>query len=80
MTTAHGAETGIVDSWDEALSRMRADGFSIVDSIKVTKSVLGVSLADAKRIVHDSSAWRDQRDSADRFHDSIEAVAASEFD
>jgi ribosomal protein L7/L12 len=37
---------------DSILAQLRAEGFSPIDSIKVTRAVLHVSLGEAKRIVH----------------------------
>jgi ribosomal protein L7/L12 len=70
------ARTAVEDrDWDAVLARLRADGFSPVDSIKVTRAVLQVSLAEAKRLVHESPAWTDQREAWDELHDA--AVLAS---
>ena len=62
--------------WDQALAELRAEGFSPVDAIKITRVVRRVTLAEAKRIVHESSAWADARDSFDDLHEV--AVAAVE--
>jgi hypothetical protein len=62
--------------WDHVLAQLRADGFSPVEAIKITRVVRQVSLADAKRIVHESSAWADARDSFEDLHDV--ALAAIE--
>ena len=73
------ARTAVEDrDWDAVLARLRADGFSPVDSIKVTRAVLQVSLAEAKRLVHQSPAWTDQHDAWDEFQDAA-VVAASEL-
>jgi hypothetical protein len=55
--------------WDHVLAQLRADGFSPVEAIKITRVVRQVSLADAKRIVHESSAWADAREQFDALHD-----------
>ena len=57
--------------WDAVLARLRTDGFSPVESIKVTRAVLGVSLGEAKRIVHGSAAWADARGSFEELQDSV---------
>ncbi|QQS24209.1 MAG: hypothetical protein IPM43_12450 [Actinomycetota bacterium] len=63
------------DDWNAVLSQLRADGFSPVDSIKVTRAVLHVSLGEAKAIVHDSPVWADARSAFDDVHDAAEAAA-----
>lgn len=62
--------------WDTVLERLRAEGFSQAQSIKATVERLGVSLAEAKRIVHLSPAWEDMRLANERLHRSL-AEAAS---
>jgi len=56
--------------WDHVLAQLRADGFSPIEAIKITRVVRQVSLAEAKRIVHQSSAWADARDSFEELHDA----------
>ena len=65
--------TASPDDWERALAQLRADGFSPVESIKVTRAVLQVSLGEAKRIVHESQAWADRRAEFEQIHE----VAAS---
>jgi len=62
--------------WDHVLAQLRADGFSPVEAIKITRVVRQVTLAEAKRIVHESSAWADARDAFDDLQDV--ALAAAE--
>lgn len=52
---AHG------DRWDEILATLRAEGYSKVDSIKATVELLRLPLAEAKRVVHDSTTWSDAK-------------------
>ena len=61
--------------WEDVLAQLRAEGFSPVESIKVTRAVLRVSLGDAKAIVHDSVAWADLRPGFDTLHDIAETAA-----
>jgi ribosomal protein L7/L12 len=63
--------------WKQVLVQLRADGFSPIDSIKITRAVLQKSLAEAKQIVHFSGAWIDPRDDFDRLHHEVVDVAAS---
>jgi hypothetical protein len=44
---------------DAALRELRSDGASIIECIKSTKSALGCDPAEAKRLIHDSTAWAD---------------------
>ena len=61
--------------WSRVLVQLRADGFSPIESIKVTRAVLNISLGEAKRIVHDSDAWATARPSFESLHDIAEAAA-----
>jgi hypothetical protein len=73
-----GSSHAVVDNnWDAVLARLRADGFSPVESIKVTRAVLDVSLGEAKRIVHESAAWADARASFEELQDSVLSDARS---
>ena len=63
------------EEWDEVLRQLRADGFSPIESIKVTRAVLHISLGEAKRIVHDSDAWSDSRATFDIVHKAAADVA-----
>lgn len=61
--------------WNDTLRRLRRDGFSPVDSIKITRAVLGVELDAAKRVVHASEAWADAREGFDELQDAAEEAA-----
>lgn len=56
---------------EEVLRFLRANGFSVIDSIKATMEVTGASLAAAKKKVHRSEAWRDRRGTHDEFHRTL---------
>jgi len=75
MESSHAAVAE--KDWDAVLARLRADGFSPVESIKVTRAVLDVSLGEAKRIVHESAAWADARASFEELQDSVLSDARS---
>jgi len=64
------------DGWDAVLRQLRADGFSPVESIKVTRAVLHVSLGEAKDIVHRSRAWVDLRGDFEALHEAAETAAS----
>jgi ribosomal protein L7/L12 len=78
MSEARSTSTTTIDrgEWDAVLTRLRADGFSPVESIKVTRAVLQVSLGEAKTIVHESRAWSDRRADFEQLHDAAEAATA----
>lgn len=57
--------------WDAILEALRNEGFSKVDCIRATVEVLRLPLAGAKRIVHESRAWADQREHDDEWHDAL---------
>jgi ribosomal protein L7/L12 len=77
MSQAQGnSHAAVADKdWNAVLARLRADGFSPVESIKVTRAVLEVSLGEAKRIVHESQAWSDARESFEGVQDAAFAAA-----
>lgn len=64
--------------FEELMAALRAEGHSKIDSIAATSTLLRVPLSEAKRLVHFSSAWSDVQEAHERFHDVVEAVAASE--
>lgn len=64
--------------FEDLVAALRAEGHSKVDTISATSKLLRIPLAEAKRLVHFSSAWSDLREPHERFHNIIEAVAASE--
>lgn len=51
---------------------LRAKGCSKVDSISILIELAGVSLAEAKRVVHFSDAWRDVRENDEALHELME--------
>jgi len=61
--------------WDAVLAQLRSDGFSPIESIKVTRAVLQVSLGEAKQIVHNSEAWSDEHDRFEQVHDAADSAA-----
>ena len=63
--------------WDTVLEQLREEGFSQAQSIKATVERLGVSLAEAKRIVHASAAWADVRSENDSFHQALDEAATA---
>ena len=78
MSEAASTSTTTIDrgEWDAVLTQLRADGISPVESIKVTRAVLHVSLGEAKTIVHESPAWADRRADFEQLHDAAEAATA----
>ena len=66
----------LANEWDSTRAQLRAEGFSPIESIKVTRAVLHVSLGEAKRIVQQSRAWQDAREGFDQLHDVAEAAVA----
>lgn len=61
--------------WDIVLERLRTEGFSQAQAIKATVERVGVSLAEAKSIVHLSPVWEDMRPANDRLHQSLDEAA-----
>jgi hypothetical protein len=56
---------------NEVLGRLRQHGLEKIDSIAVLKTATGMSLADAKRVVHFSPAWADRREQDDALGDAL---------
>ena len=77
MSKRHGNPSAALAErdWDEVLAQLRADGFSPIESMKVTRAVLQLSLRDAKALVHESPAWADQRQAWDELQDAAADVA-----
>jgi ribosomal protein L7/L12 len=63
---------------DTALTSLRSQGASILDSIKAVREVQAVSLGDAKQLVAGSPAWDDLREDHNRFIDETLAVFKAE--
>lgn len=57
--------------WDEVLAALRSEGFSKTASIRASVEVLRLPLADAKRLVHGSAAWRDVRSADERWQQEL---------
>jgi ribosomal protein L7/L12 len=55
-----GAETETI------LSRLRASGATIIESLKVIRQIENINLTEAKRIVDSSATWADKRDGNER--------------
>ena len=55
---------------------MRQAGFNKIESIKMLRSLSGLSLAEAKRQVHLSPVWQDRLEADDDFHEQIYEAAA----
>jgi hypothetical protein len=56
---------------DEVLVRLRQRGLNKIDCIVVLREVTGMSLGDAKRVVHLSPAWADRREQDDALHEAL---------
>jgi ribosomal protein L7/L12 len=78
MSQTRGTSKSPVDheEWEHVLAQLRVDGFSPIESIKVTRAVLHVSLGEAKQIVHRSEAWSDSREEFEELHDAAAAAAS----
>ena len=51
------------DSLDASLLLLRQQGATIIESIKAIREVNSIDLREAKRLVDDSQAWKDHRES-----------------
>jgi ribosomal protein L7/L12 len=64
------------ENYDVVLAFLRAEGVTKLDSIKLFCEVAGLSLLDAKRLVHNSDVWTDSFQRDENFHASLlKAVA-----
>ena len=59
-------------SLEKMLASLKAEGASIVDSLKVVRAVEGVELGKAKEIIDKSETWADLRE----VNDHLRSVAA----
>ena len=62
---------GSHDDWEAVLKILRSEGFSKTECIRATVEVRGLSLPDAKRLVHESETWSDVRGSHDQLVDEV---------
>jgi ribosomal protein L7/L12 len=58
-------------STEELIAEMRKFGCSKIESIKLLMGVQGISLGQAKQLVHDSPTWRDRKDSDEQFQEGL---------
>ena len=56
-------------SVEEILVSLRDEGASAMESIKAMRELLGISLGEAKDLVHHSHAWSDLRGLHEAVHD-----------
>ncbi len=61
-------------TFDAALRELRASGASIIECIRATKRVRGCDLAEAKRLIHDSTAWADVVERTDAMQDELAEI------
>lgn len=67
------------ENYDVVLAFLRTEGVNKLDSIKVLCEAVGLSLLDAKRLVHNSDVWKDSFKRDEKFHASLlKAVADSD--
>jgi ribosomal protein L7/L12 len=59
---------------EDVLKFLREAGCHKIDSIKILRRVLNISLGEAKQMVHFSSVWSDVRERDDAFHSSLEEL------
>jgi hypothetical protein len=60
---------------DEALTELRTAGASIIACIIAVRAFRRCEIGEAKKVVHFSPAWTDQREFQDRFHAELEQAA-----
>lgn len=60
---------------EEILRFFRADGASIIESMKLLTRLENIGLGEAKRIVHFSETWADFRAGSEELHERAEKAA-----
>jgi hypothetical protein len=66
---AEGATT------EKLLQAFRSSGVDIIGCMRLLTEINGLSLAEAKKVVHFSEAWADLREEHERFHERLEKAA-----
>jgi hypothetical protein len=61
---------------DQSLAALRAKGVGIIPCISAVKKFRGCDLAEAKEIVHSSSAWADKREEQEQFYRELNEIGA----
>jgi len=62
----------------EVVNFLRRAGLNKIDSIVALHELYGMDLDDAKRLVHESAAWRDRKAADEKLHDEL-ILAADRF-
>jgi hypothetical protein len=65
---------------DEALVELRAAGASIMACIVAVREFRRCDIGEAKKLVHFSPAWADQREFQDHLHAELEQAAQETAD
>ena len=65
---------------DEALAELRGAGASMMACIIAVREFRRCDVGEAKKVVHFSSAWADQREFWDRLHAELEQAAQETTD
>ncbi|WP_257168496.1 hypothetical protein [Bradyrhizobium sp. SRS-191] len=64
---------------DDLVRHLRDGGCWKIDSIVVLRAALGITLQEAKAIVHVSPVWSDTREQDEALHDALFEAAESEL-
>ncbi len=60
---------------EEVLASWRERDLSILHSIQCLSHIAGMTLGEAKEVVHMSKAWSDSRPQNEKLHEQLEAFA-----
>jgi ribosomal protein L7/L12 len=66
---------GSKEHLDDVVGKMRSAGFNKIQSMKLLRDCAGISLMEAKRIVHLSPAWADRLETDNHFQRTAIQVA-----
>lgn len=68
------------ESMEVALMKIRNEGASMCDSVKVLKNVLQISLSEADDLVVNSLTWKDWKKSVEELRQALETALGEEPD
>jgi ribosomal protein L7/L12 len=68
------------ESVESVIRFLRQEGLWLPKSIKAVRRIAGVSLAEAKELVHFSETWADQRASSDALHKELREALGEVLD
>ncbi len=59
-------------NYERLLTRLRSEGNSKIQSMKILVETTDISIDEVKNVVHRSRTWKDVESQDDNFHDALE--------